>query len=43
MKNAIKYAAVAALMFLPMVAFGADGAQQAVVVKKTGLGISLRY
>ena len=35
MKNAIKYAAVAALMFLPMVAFGADGAQQAVVVKKT--------
>jgi len=35
MKNAIKFAAYAALLILPMVAFGADAAPQGVVVKKT--------
>ncbi|KAB2641963.1 MAG: MotA/TolQ/ExbB proton channel family protein [Verrucomicrobia bacterium] len=35
MKKAAKFAAFAALMLLPMIAFGADGAEQSVAVKKT--------
>ncbi len=35
MKNAIKFAACAALLLVPMVAFGAEGAAKTVAVKKT--------